>query len=261
MSNIINELGLVQEEVFNGFRDPFPDNSLSDFIISGSKFIRSKLAILYLKSQNIEIKNEINKVLAAGEIIHNASLLHDDVIDNAETRRNFETFAKKFNSKVSILAGDYLLAQAIEKILSLNNLEILEKFKNCTKRMTEAEIKQFFLRGVLPSNQEYLEICKGKTASLFSIMLETTSELSGLDGKIANFFGEIFGICFQIKNDLEINSAKIDKNNQISTAEDILGIENTNNLLDNYKEEMCKLIKGFPENIYKRELEDLINLI
>ena len=77
----------------------------------------------------------------------------------------------------------------------------------------------------------------------------------------AKKFGEIFGICFQIKNDLNFESAKRDKYNGIYTVKDIIGIEKTQDLLDNYKEEMNDLIKDFPENIYKESLKDLIELL
>ena len=70
--------------------------------------------------------------------------------------------------------------------------------------------------------------------------------------------GELFGICFQIRNDLDKDSADIDLLNEIYTAKDVLGIEKTKTLLDNYKEEMRYLLENIPNNIYKTRLEDLI---
>ena len=256
---INKELELIQNELFKGFTDPLPNNAIVNFISSGSKFIRSVLPIYYLKSQNCEITQEISKILAAGEIIHNASLLHDDVIDKADIRREKATLAKIFTPEISILSGDYLLAEATKKILETNQAEILYLFLDCTKKMTEAELKQHFLKGKIPTQEEYLSICKGKTASLFATILESCALISGLDKIVAHNFAESFGICFQIKNDLELKSSLEDKNNQIHTAKDVLGIEKTNLLLDNYKKEMKSFIKDFPENNYKKELEDLIN--
>ena len=256
---------LLEEEIINlkkklekDFIDPIEKDILKHFILNGSKFIRSSLSILYLKSQNIEITEDIYKILVAGELIHSASLLHDDVIDNAETRRGKSTIAKTFGSKVSILAGDYLLTSAISNLLKLKDFEIIERFKTCTQKMVEAELKQFFLRDNLPCEKDYLGICKGKTAGLFSCILQSCAQISNIDLVKANSFGELFGLSFQIKNDLESKSAEIDKHNGIYTAKDILGIENTHNLLDNYKQEMKNLIKDFPENIYKESLEVLI---
>lgn len=261
MKIIQKELDFIKDQVLCNIIDPMPENGLRGFLSSGSKFIRSSLAIFYLKSQNCEIKDDIYTILCAGELIHNASLLHDDVLDDAETRRGHLTISKKFSPKISILAGDYLLTVAIEKLIGLNNLEILKIFEDCTKQMIESEMKQYFLRKIIPSKEEYLQICQGKTAKLFASILESCSIISGIDFQKAKIFGELFGLCFQIKNDLNKESAIIDNQNEIYTARDILGIEKTTNLLDNYREEMRKLIKDFPVNTYKEGLEDLINLL
>ena len=258
MDMIKKELEQVVIKIEENLKDPFPKNALKNFVISGSKLVRSKLAILYLKAHNIEITDNIYNILVAGEIVHNSSLLHDDVIDNADSRRGKTTISKEYSSNISILGGDYLLTFAIEQLLSLNKIEILFRFKDCIKKMTEAEIKQYFFRGNIPTKEEYFEICKGKTAELFSTILETCAIVSNLDSTKAKNFGEIFGICFQIKNDLNKDSAELDKVNGIYTAEKILGIEKTQNLLDNYKEEMVRKLEEFPNTIYKQGIRDLI---
>ncbi len=258
MQNIKQELDILKLKIDNSFVDPIPNSYLHNFVLSGSKYIRSSLVILYLKSQGIEITEDVYKILVAGELIHNASLLHDDVLDNAQERRGKTTISKMFTSKFSILAGDFLLTSAIDNLLELKSFEILNNFKICIQKMVEAEVQQFFLRNELPTEDEYLNICKGKTAELFSCILESCAQVVDVDCLIAKKFANIFGVCFQIKNDLQIDSAFVDIENGILTAKDILGIENTNNLLDNYKQEMKNLIKDFPNNIYKESLKDLI---
>lgn len=258
MKLIENEINILKLNLSKSFVNPTPNIQLDDFILNGSKFIRSILAILYLRAQNIEINDNIYKILCVGELIHNSSLLHDDVIDDAHLRRGKTTIAKQFTPNISILAGDYLLSSAIEILLELNNIKITEIFKNCTKEMAKAEIKQFFLRKDLPSEKEYINICEQKTGLLFSSILESCAIFSKIDIENAKIIGKRFGLCFQIKNDLNEDSAKIDKKNNIYTAQDILGIEKTAFLLDNQKEEMRELIKNFPDNIYKKELEGLI---
>lgn len=254
----MQELKKVIEEIEKGFVDPFQDGDLKVFLNSGSKCIRSRLAILYLKSLNKEIMSDIYKILAVGEIIHNASLLHDDVLDEATLRREQITIAEKHSSKLSILGGDYLLAFAMNKILELKNWDIVTIFKSATIMMSQAEIKQLLLRGKIPSKDNYIEICKGKTASLFSAILESVALLSDIDSIQAKRFGELFGIVFQIKNDMEENSSTQDKLNKIYTAVDILGIEKTLDLLDNYRQEMRDMIGEFPSSKSKDELEKLI---
>lgn len=255
---IKQELEQVKNSILEDFIDPFPDFSLKSFLSGSSKMIRSKIAVFYLKSYGCQITSDIIKILSACEIIHNASLLHDDVLDDADNRRGITTLAKKFNSKISILAGDYLLSFAIEKLLEVNNMQILNIFKDCTQKMSEAEIKQYFLRNRIPALDDYVGICESKTALLFSSVLESCSILANISQEQARKFGILFGIYFQFKNDLNNESAKIDKLNKINTIQDILGVEKTNNLLDNYKKEIQLLLKEIPDNEYKKSLEDLI---
>ena len=258
MKIIEPELKTVKEEITRDFKDPLSNNALLNFISGSSKRIRSTLAILYIKAQGVSLSPDIYPLLAAGEMIHDASLLQDDVLDEAELRRKESTIAHKFNPKISILSADYLLSGAMEKLLKLDNKEILEIFKDCTIKMSTAEIKQYFLRGKKPSKKEYIEICAGKTASLFEAILTSAVLLSGLDIEKAHKFAQAFGIVFQIKNDMEESSASIDSKNEIYTAKSILGVENTQLLLDNYMEEMNNLLKEISENSYKKALEELI---
>ena len=258
METLKEDIDQVKTSIIEHFSEPFQENALRDFIINGSKYIRSKIALLYLKANSIKLTTQIYKILAAGEIIHNASLLHDDVIDNASTRRGISTIGKTYSEKISILAGDYLLSFAMEKILELDNTEIITLFKNCTKEMAKAEIEQFLHRGSIPTEATYIDFCNGKTAKLFSTILESCAEISNLDTVIARDFGKYYGICFQIKNDLEPTSTISDKMNNIYTAKDILGIEKTQLLLDNYKEKLLEIISNCPNNTHKKHLEKAI---
>lgn len=243
----------ILEKITEGIKYPF----LIEFLNEPSKRIRTRLASLYIKTAGKDLNEAIYTILAAGEIIHNASLLHDDVIDEAEQRRGKTTIGKSLSYKMSIVAGDYLISKAISKILDLKNQEILEIFQKCTQSMCEGEISQYFSRGNIPSVDEYITICKNKTGMLFSAILESCAVIIGIDRKKAKEFGQVFGIYFQIKNDLNEESALADKKNNIYTANAVLGIENTISLLDNYREEMRNLLGVFPESNYKQELEGL----
>ena len=234
---------------------------LDSFIKEKSKRIRSIFSILYLKLNNALITDDIIKLLSAGELIHNASLLHDDVIDDADLRRGSVTLSNKYNSKIAILSGDYLLSFAVEYLSQLNNINILNIFVNTTKLMSEAEITQYLLRDKEVSLDKYLKIIYGKTASLFEGVLKSSAILSGIDYNRAAEFGKNFGLLFQINNDLNADSFENDKKNGVKTVTDILGIEKTNALKDNYKEKMRAYIKEYSENQYKRGLEDLISLL
>jgi geranylgeranyl pyrophosphate synthase len=253
--NPMDGLEKVKYYITDNLVDPFECEDLKNFLLSGSKMIRSKLAILYLKSFNREPTEDIYKILAAGEIIHNASLLHDDILDEAKTRRGIPTLGELYTPKLAILAGDYLLSRAIEILLQIGNVDIIKNFQTCARIMCDSEIKQFLLRGKIPTIEEYLKICEGKTGLLFGTILEAVAMKANLLTKEAMDFGKLFGVYFQLKNDMNIESALIDKKNKIYTINDISGIENASYLLDNYRNQLLEF--KFPNDLYKQEIEGL----
>lgn len=257
-----NELNIIENYLYDCIKsDKYIFSDLNSFVLNKSKRIRSLLCLLYLKAHNVKITEDITFLTVSGELIHNASLLHDDVIDSADYRRGSETISHKYDSKIAVLSGDYLLSLAVEQLMKLHNVDILDNFIYATKKMSFAEIMQYSNRSFDVSINNYLEIIEGKTASLFSAILKCSAILSGIDINIADSFGKYFGIAFQINNDMLPDSATNDKVNGVKTALDILGIEKTLALKDNYKEEMRNCIVDIPDNVYKEGIEDLIELL
>lgn len=251
-----NELALIDKELSNLFTNS--NNvytELKHFLESPTKRIRSLITILYLKALGVSPNIDL---LVTGELIHNASLLHDDVLDNAKTRRNHPTLWTKFNQHISILLGDFLLSLATERLIKIGNWNVLANFQNCIKKMSEAEILQYSLRNKVPTKEQYLEIIEGKTAELFVAILESSCLISKPPQVQAASFARNFGMLFQLKNDLEKQSASADLENKIYTLKDIIGIEKTKVLMDNYQEDILKEIKELPQNIYSKGLEDLL---
>lgn len=253
------DLDIVRGKIKERVKELLPEAELTSFLTEGSKCIRSKVTLSYVKAFGKEPDETIYSILTSGELLHNASLLHDDVIDDSELRRGKTTLGKKYSSNISILCGDYVVTTAIELLLELKDSKIFESFNNCVKNMAAAEVKQYFYRNQTPSWDEYIEICRDKTAGLFMTILSCSAEYLGLNTETALKFGELFGIYFQIKNDMENRSSIEDKMNKIHTAVDILGIENTALLLDNYKKDLIKLLDLIPENNYKSDLEGIIS--
>lgn len=251
------DLDKVKEKIGADIKELLPDNTLRNFVFGNSKYIRSKIGILYSKIFSEKLPDEIYEVLAVTELIHNSSLLHDDVIDDAESRRNNPTIGKLFSPQVSVLSGDYLVSVAIVKLIKLNNSEISKIYLKTVQNMTEAEIQQFFIRDSIPQLEVYLKICEGKTAALFSAMLESCAILLKSDQTLAKKLGKTFGTIYQINNDMNNSSRIQDKKNHISTAIDIMGIEKTNILLDNYKQTLSEFLNELPDNNYKKKLEEL----
>ncbi len=247
----------VLEAIKEGFAEPFEGGNLGQFLFGSSKRIRSQMVLLILKAMKSEISESIYVMLAAGELVHNSSLLHDDVLDDAEERRGCPTIGNKFGAKSAILAGDYLLTLVLDKVESLNSREVSVLFKNCMSEMILGEMSQFLFRGKIPKFENYLNICKQKTAILFKTMLESAFVLADVKSDEMIRFADLFGTFFQIKNDMDNVSAEADKRNQIYTAVDILGIEKTEALLDNYKEEMMVCLETLPDSVYKERLGDL----
>ncbi len=260
MKLIEDELIAVNKQLSNiSIGNEHLEAPLNIFLSGGSKRIRTNIASLYLKALGCNISQDSIKIMTAGEIIHNASLLHDDVIDGAKIRRGKSTFAEEFSPYISILAGDYLLSAATELLLEVKNSNVLKIFLSCTKQMCSSEINQFFLRGNKPELADYIKICEGKTAALFEAVMCSCAMIEGVSSDKTREFARNFGVLFQLKNDLETCSAKTDADNKIFTPKDFLGIEKTIDLIDNYQRKLQELVNSFPDNIYKKGMESLLS--
>ena len=145
---------------------------LKQFLKAPAKRIRPLLTVLYLKAAKKKLTANHYKLLAAIELVHNASLIHDDVIDDAGVRRGQKTMNIIFNPKIAVIAGDYLLACALGYINEINNFKIIEKFANTLDCMCAGEFSQYFSRNKIPSLDAYLKKNEQKTAKLFMTALE-----------------------------------------------------------------------------------------
>lgn len=250
---------------------------LKGLLKAQSKRIRPLLAILYLKMYGCDITPNQIEIQSAVELIHNATLIHDDVIDNSSKRRNRETLHTQFDNSLAIVSGDFLLAGAMKKLLNTNSLEVLNLFQNAIKKMCVGEINQYFHKFKIPDFDEYINKCKYKTAELFMASLVGSAIIANIDINSAKDFAKRFGITFQIRDDLlniiETNPDK-PKNNDIQdgiyTAPVIFakgtenldyGIEKTKELLDNYVSRVQKCLNKAPENKYKNALISLAELL
>ena len=137
MNLIKDDLDLLNEKLKSCFVEPVLDDKIENFVLGPSKRIRSVLAILYFRALDCSVSEKFLEILAATELIHNASLLHDDVIDSAVKRRGEDTILKQFSPKISILAGDFLLSLAVERLQIIDDNKILNIFKNCVNMIRE----------------------------------------------------------------------------------------------------------------------------
>jgi len=140
------------------------------------------------------------------EILHTATLIHDDVIDEADTRRGFASINAIWKNKIAILMGDYLLAKGLLLCLDNDDFGFLKITSTSVRRMSEGEIHQIQKSRQLDTDEEtYLKIISDKTASLLSTCCEigaasATSEPQTV--QLLRQYGENVGMAFQIKDDL-----------------------------------------------------------
>lgn len=140
------------------------------------------------------------------ELLHTASLVHDDVVDESYERRGFFSINAIFKNKIAVLLGDYLLAQGL--LLSVENkaYDLLEIVSVAVREMSEGELQQIQLSRTMKINREqYFEVIRKKTAALISACTASGAKSVGSDAETVarmKLFGEYVGIAFQIKDDL-----------------------------------------------------------
>lgn len=140
----------------------------------------------------------------AVELVHAATLLHDDVIDQGEVRRGRPTARVVFGNAVAVLGGDWLLVRALVQVRRAERPALVDRLLAVLERMLVAESRQLARTTLLPSRSEYLELAEGKTASLFEWALEAGGCVAELDaGALAGLrtFGRGVGLAFQLADD------------------------------------------------------------
>src|SRR6185369_5751243 len=165
---------------------------------SGGKRVRPALTIL----SNYAVGGDGSNYSS----IHTATLVHDDVIDKAETRRNRPSINSEFGNQTAVLMGDWLYMSAFETSLAERSLPILDILTAVTRRMTEGELLQLTLLGRTDITEEqYFDVIARKTAYLFSACCEIGAVLGGADpatqSKLRDY-GMNLGIAFQLVDDL-----------------------------------------------------------
>ena len=248
---------------------------LEKLLKSPSKRIRSLVAILYLRAAKMYLLPEHYELFSAVELVHNASLVHDDVIDCGKLRRNLKTLNEKFDNHLAVISGDYLLGLALKKFVKIGSTEIIDMFADTLQNMCKGEINQYFNRFKKTDLEAYIEKSEQKTAALFESTLKAAVILADEKDKIdlACEFANAFGLAFQIRDDL-INFMSKDKektsndvkdgiyNAPLILSEDVKeGIEKTRALIDNYLDCAKYCIKDFAQSPYKTALLDLLELV
>ena len=172
---------------------------------SGGKRLRPKLVIMMGEAVGVDLE-KIMPIAYSVEILHTASLLHDDVVDGTEIRRSKPTANQVYGDKPALLAGDFLSATALDIIFSLENISLAQSIVRTIKKMAEGELKEIEHSASFHNNiNVYLDIIYLKTASLFELCTVTPGIIAGLDSSRINAladFGKSIGMAFQIVDDM-----------------------------------------------------------
>ena len=181
---------------------------------SGGKKIRPLLTLSSAKLCGYENGNRDVNFAACVELIHNATLLHDDVIDNSNLRRGIKTSNTIWGNQSSILVGDYLLSRCFEMMVEDGSPEILKLLSSTSSKIAQGEISQLEYRGEIDILEEtYLNIINSKTASLFAAATRVGACIANKNKKekdALESYGRNLGLAFQIADDaLDYYSKKI----------------------------------------------------
>ena len=162
-----------------------------------------------LRSETTRLQSAIDVILnSTGKhvLLHTATLIHDDVIDETKQRRGVPSLNAIFDNRISVLVGDYVLSTALIRSIQTGDLRIVGIISNLGRDLSEGEIKQLETaeESILDENC-YLQVIKKKTATLLSACTEIGAISSGASAEVIALcreFGEYLGYCFQIKDDI-----------------------------------------------------------
>ncbi len=211
--SVDDKLALVEERIKNKLvsKVNLIEKMTEYHLATGGKRLRALLTLCSAKLCGyIKGGRDIN-LAACIELIHAATLMHDDVIDNGKLRRGKKTLNSLWGNHSSILVGDYLLSRCFEMMVEDGNLEILKLLSSTSAEISQGEVLQLQHKEEIDILEEtYLKIISLKTASLFSAATRVGAILSNKEEKYKDaleFYGKNLGLTFQIADDaLDYNS-------------------------------------------------------
>jgi len=178
---------------------------------TGGKRLRALLTLGSAKMCGYSKGTRDVNLAACVELIHSATLMHDDVIDNGSLRRGKKTLNKIWDNHSSVLVGDYLLSRCFEMMVEDGNIEVLKLLSSTSSKIAQGEILQLQHQGEVDMLEEtYLKIISAKTAELFAASTKVgaiLSEMKNKEKEALEFYGRNLGLTFQIADDtLDYNS-------------------------------------------------------
>ncbi len=209
--NAENQLAGSLSRVIDAFDDevrsdlPFVNRLLERVAAYRGKLLRPRLMLMAAEAAG-GVRDEHITLAAVVEMVHMATLVHDDVLDEADVRRRSTTVNRLIGNEGAVLLGDYLISHAYHLCSSLGSAHYSRRIAAVTNTVCEGELMQIEARGNFElSERDYLEIIRRKTAALTSVCCELGATAAGADEHVVEHmaaFGESLGLAFQIVDDL-----------------------------------------------------------
>ncbi len=274
LSNVEIELKNQINDIVGQFTMASTKQVIEHFFRTPGKLLRPALVLLSAKSVTNHKSlntNHLVQLATAVELIHNASLIHDDIIDEATVRRGQSSINNKFGNKIAVLAGDILYARAFSILInsprSTVNSQILEIISKCVEKMCDGEINELSIgveplgsstRTKISAIEEYLKIIENKTASFMSACCECGAILGAAEEKILKAlkdFGFYFGMTYQIVDDY------IDRDSGVEPLGSLPGLKPLLQYADEFVLKSKQSIEILPDSVFKEKLFDLVDYI
>ena len=178
---------------------------IAGYLESKGKLIRPVMVILTAKLFG-QVNDRVIASAAAVELLHNASLIHDDVIDDSKLRRSLPTINNLWGNHIAVLTGDYFVSNALRQGISTGDIRVVKVLADLGEMLSLGEIDQIYnARFHTLSEKAYFDVISSKTASLFVSCVKMGAysvDADENDMEPMLRFAELLGLCFQIKDDI-----------------------------------------------------------
>jgi geranylgeranyl pyrophosphate synthase len=206
LSPVQNLIPIVEQRMRMQAEGHHPDlgTALDHLLSSGGKRVRPAVALLTGGMLGGDQANLIT-LAAAIEMLHTATLVHDDLIDGALLRRGIATLNAQWTPAATVLTGDFVFARAAKLAAETNSLAVMHLFAETLTTIVNGEITQLFSRHTLANRENYYHRIHAKTASMFELATKAAAILSNVDDCVidqAHIFGNYIGMAFQIVDDV-----------------------------------------------------------
>ncbi|OJU74492.1 MAG: polyprenyl synthetase [Bacteroidetes bacterium 47-18] len=204
---LARDLGIFEQKFRSNIagKVPLVDRIMRFIIKRKGKQMRPMFVFLSARIAG-QVTEQTYRAASMIELLHTATLVHDDIVDDANQRRGFFSINALFKNKVAVLVGDYLLSKGLLLAVQHKDYAILEIVSEAVRAMSEGELLQIEKTRKLNIQEDvYFEIIKNKTASLLASSCASGAFSASQDPQLTEqlrLFGEYLGICFQIKDDL-----------------------------------------------------------